>query len=236
MVPTSEAVAEALATVPEGTPWPWACFRVFPTVRGTRVPVIGDDELEEMGFRPASAFPTLEMPPGIDVTFAIEADVVYIHLDQAQLDRWDMTLEQVSRAAMTNLRRAVVGWRGKVYEDDTLDGTPVRGLEGWPHWAVSLLLLPDGLQRIFGSHDQLFIAPYHCNLMSLPIDVDRDFAADLIDMFGTINPRSLLLGMPAFALRNGKLSTEELPGFPDDPDDVDEAGEYSAARGVVASA
>jgi hypothetical protein len=221
LVPTGEAVAEALATIPPEVPWPWACFRVVPTIRGKRVPYILDDELEEMGFQPASAFPTLDMSPGVAVTFAIEVDPVYVSITQEQLDRWEMTLEQVRRAAELNIRRTIRAWNGGVYRDDYAE-VPIRMLKGWPHWAASLALLPDELQRIFGSHDQLFVAPYHCNLVSMPVDVDRDIAADLIDLFGYLNPQSLLLGLPAFALRDGELSIEELPGLEVEPDD--EAG------------
>jgi hypothetical protein len=103
--------------------------------------------------------------------------------------------------------------------EESYEGVVVRSLEGWPHWAVSLLLLPDELQRLFGTDDQVFVAPYACNLIALPGDVDRDIAADLVDMFGTINPQSLLRGLPAFVLRNGSLSTEELPGWPELPDE-----------------
>lgn len=218
MVPTSEAVAEAMESIPDGAPWPWAALRVLPAIRGLRVPVIEDAELEKFGFRPLSAFPTVEMAPGIDVSFAIEVDVVNVNIDQEQLDRWEMTIAQVAPAAMANLHRVVGTWTGTAYPDST-DGVTIHLLQGWPHWAASLILLPDDLKRLFGSHDQLFIAPYACNLLSLPIDVDRDFAADLIDLFGTINPRSLLLGMPAFALRDGELFIEDLPGFPDLPEE-----------------
>jgi hypothetical protein len=218
LVPTSEAVAEALATIPDEAPWTWAALRVLPAIRGRRVQVIEDGELEKMGFRPSSAFPTLHCAPGIDVTLVIEVDVICVTIDQQQLDRWEMTLEQVVPAAMANLRRAVGTWRGSVREEIN-EGVHVRTLDGWPHWATGLLLVPDELQRLFGPHDQLFIAPYSCNLISLPIDVERDYAADLVDLFGIVNPRSLLLGMPAFALRGGELSIEELPGFPEDPAD-----------------
>jgi hypothetical protein len=92
-------------------------------------------------------------------------------------------------------------------------------IEGWPQWASSLVLAPDALERFFGPEDQLFVAPYQCNLISLPVDVDRDIAADVVDLFGTVNPKSVLIGMPAFVLRDGVLSTEELPGWPDEPHD-----------------
>jgi hypothetical protein len=81
------------------------------------------------------------------------------------------------------------------------------------------MLLPDELLRNFGAHDQLFVAPYHCNLISLPVAIDRDDAADLVDLFGYLNPQSLLLGLPAFVLRGGELPVEELPGLDAKDDD-----------------
>lgn len=218
MVPTAEAVAEALDQIPAEPSWAWAALRVLPAIPGDVVRVLEDVGLDELGFLPLADLPTLHVEPGVDVAFGIEADVVQVRVHQADLDRWDMTLADVMPAALANLRRAVGTWTGRMKED-SYEGVPVRMLEDWPHWAVSLLLLPDELKRVFGADDQVFVAPYACNLISLPGDVDRDLAADLVDMFGTINPRSLLRGLPAFVLRDGMLSIEELPGWPDLPDD-----------------
>jgi hypothetical protein len=220
MVPTAEAVAEALDSIPAEPPWTWAALRVMPTIPGDVVRLLEGldlDELDDLGFRPLLEFPTVHVEPGIDVALAIEADVVHVKVGQADLDRWDMQAADVMPAALANLRRAVGTWNAKMKEDE-YEGVPVRMLEEWPHWAVSLLLLPEELKRVFGSHDQVFVAPYACNLVSLPPDVDMDIAADLVDMFGTINPRSLLRGLPAFVLRDGILSIEELPGWPDLPE------------------
>ncbi len=205
-------------TIPEGMPWAWAALRLLPAVRGERIQVMEDVELEQLGFRPLGTFPSLAMPPGLDVTFAVEVDVVEITVKQANLDAWDRTVEQIAPLAMANLARAVGTWRGAVYED-AYEGVPVRLMEGWPHWASSLVLDIDLLTRCFGTQDQLFIAPYKCNLISLPADVDRDLAADLVDLFGFINPKSLLLGLPAVVLRDGTLTTEDLPGFADLPEE-----------------
>lgn len=217
-VPTAEAMADALQRVPAGMPWAWAALRVLPTVRGERVQVMEDIELEELGFVPASSYPSVALPPGVDVTFSIEVDVLGLNVDQRQLDAWEMTADQVLPAAIANLRRTVGSWQGRAY-DDVYEGVPVR-MRGWPSWASSLLLLPDDLLRILGEEDQVLIAPYQCNLISLPVDVDRGVAADLVDLFGVINPASLLIGMPAFVLRDGRLSPEGLPGF----ESLEEAG------------
>jgi hypothetical protein len=129
--------------------------------------------------------PSLEMNPGIEVTAAIDIDVATMAVDQEMLDRWDMTIERVVAVALGNLRREVGTWIGTIYTDDSYHDIPVRGLDGWPAWSTSLLLLPDELKRLFGDHDQLFIAPYQCCLVSLPIDVSRDIAADIVDLFGS---------------------------------------------------
>ena len=89
---------------------------------------------------------------------AIDVDVASITIDQQQLDRWELTIDQVAAAALANLRRVVGTWHGRVNEEE-FDGIPVRTLKGWPSWATSLLLIPDELARIFGPGDQLFVAP-----------------------------------------------------------------------------
>jgi AbrB family looped-hinge helix DNA binding protein len=113
--------------------------RVLPIIRGDRIRILDDDNLEELGLRPLSDFPTLEMPPGIDVAMAIDVDVASITIDQQQLDRWELTIDQVAAAALANLRRVVGTWHGRVNEEE-FDGIPVRTLKGWPSWATSLLL------------------------------------------------------------------------------------------------
>jgi hypothetical protein len=80
-------------------------------------------------------------------------------------------------------------------------------------WASSLVLDAELLMQCFGREDQLLVAPYACNLISLPADIDLDIVADIVDMFGIINPSSLLIGLPAFVLRDGELTTTELPGL-----------------------
>jgi hypothetical protein len=217
IVPTAEAVAEALATVPPGTPWAWAALRLLPAVRGERVQVLSDDEIEEIGFRPLSDFPTVNLPPGLDISIVIDIGPASVTVDQEQLDRWEMRIEDLLPPAMANLRRAIGTSRAEVYED-SYEGVPTRALRGWPQWAGSLLVCADELMRLFGHHDQLFIVPYACNLVSLPADVDRDIAADLVDLFGWLNPQSLLINMPAVVLRDGELTIEELPGFENAPE------------------
>jgi hypothetical protein len=188
----------------------------MPSIRGSRIPAVDPEGLKNAGFAPIEQFPSQSLEPGINVTCAVDLDVCAVHVAQDLLDRWDKTIDEVIVAGLANLRRTVATWDGGIFHD-SIDGVPIKQLSPWPPWAVTLLLLPDELRRIFGGEDQLFIAPYHCTLFSLPIYADRDLAADVIDTFGHLNPSSLLLGLPAFALRDGVLSTEDLPGWSDKP-------------------
>jgi hypothetical protein len=232
VIPTGEAVAEALATIPAGYPWPWACLRILPMLRGERIAYLSDDEMEEVGFYPATDVPSLEVPPGVRVTFGIEVDPVLITVRQEQLDAWDRTPATLWEPALANLRRAAsdpIDMR----LDSSFHGIPIRTMDPWPHWAASLLVAPDELMRIFGTEDQLFVVPYHCLLLSMPIDVDRDDAADLVDTFAMINPQSLLIGLPAFVLRDGRLSVEPLPGLEHADEGDDELEEARAAPSLA---
>jgi len=215
-VPTAEAVAEALETVPPEAPWTWAALRILPAVRGDRIQML-DEDLEGLAFRSIDDFPTLVMPPGVEVTMLVDLGVAGMTVSQVDLDRWEKRIEDLVAPAMANLRRAIGTSRASTYADEH-DGLSVRMLRGWPSWGASLLLSLDDLTRIFGAHDQLFVAPYACNLISLPDDADLEHAADIVDLFGFLNPTSLLLNMPAFRLRNGELTTEPLPGVATAPD------------------
>src|SRR5687767_6834213 len=159
VIPTAEAVAEALETIPEGMPWAWSALRVMPAVRGERIAVLDDVEADRLGFTGIGECPSLLLPPGVDVTFTVALDVVGVNVAQTHLDAWDMTLEQVLPVAMGNLRRAVGTWRDGTY-DDRYEGVPVRMVTGWPTWASTLVIDPDLLMQLFGTDDQLFVAPY----------------------------------------------------------------------------
>jgi hypothetical protein len=45
VVPTAEAVSEALDQVPPHAPWAWGALRVMPTIPGDIVRVFDDDEM-----------------------------------------------------------------------------------------------------------------------------------------------------------------------------------------------
>lgn len=57
--------------------------------------------------------------------------IASITIEQQQLDRWELTIDQVAAAALANLRRVVGTWHGRVNEEE-FDGIPVRTLKGWP--------------------------------------------------------------------------------------------------------
>jgi hypothetical protein len=219
LVPTADAVALDLARVPDGKPWPWARDHLLPTIRGERTSVLDEEDLERIGFRPSRDFLTVELPPGVDVTFAVTIGVACLVVTADDISGWGVTPGDVVGHALANLRRLVHQRKQTIHVDDSDEYGPVRSMRSGPFWSAALLLLPDELTRIFGEQDQLFIPVYGCHLISLAIDVDRDLAADIVDIYGWFNPDSLIVGVPAFALRNGRLSAESLPAWEPSEDD-----------------
>lgn len=183
-----------------------------------------DDDLERIGFRPSRDFLSVELPPGIDVTFGVVIGAACVSVTADKVAEWGVTPGDVVGHALANLRR-IVGRRPQpIHVDESTEYGPIRSMRDGPFWSAALLLLPDELARIYGSQDQLFLMPFACNLISLPIDISRELAADILDIYGWLNPDSLILGLPAFAFRRGSLSAENLPvwepnedaGLPDD--------------------
>ena len=88
---------------------------------------------------------------------------------------------------------------------------PVRILQSGVGCASALVLVPDELERIFGSAEQCLIAPMRDLLISMPVDADRELVRWLNDEFATMDPNGLALD--AFVLGNGALRYEALsPG------------------------
>ena len=89
---------------------------------------------------------------------------------------------------------------------------PVRILQSGLGCASALVLVPDELQRIFGTERQCLIAPMRDLLISLPADADRELVGWLNEEFATMDPNGLALD--AFVLEDGSLRYESLPAGP----------------------
>lgn len=221
MVPTAEAIALDLARVPPDLPWDWASGRLLAIVRGEQVPVIDAETLEDAGFEVPEMYITREMPPGVRVGFVVSCGVAALNVTPSMVESWGVSVDDVVMHAMAGLRRHVQMTPSTV-DIDTSDPAwpPVRTNRPGTWWSASLVLLPDALMAIFGEHDQIFVAPYSCLLLSVPIDTDIDAVADLVDLYGWVNASALLVGLPAFVLRDGVLHAQRLPEWVPGEDDV----------------
>ena len=85
---------------------------------------------------------------------------------------------------------------------------PVRILQSGVGCASALVLVPDELERIFGSERQCLIAPMRDLLISMPADADRELVGWLNDEFASMDPNGLALD--AFVLEDGTLRYEAL--------------------------
>lgn len=221
VIPTAEAMALDLERMPAGLPWEWASERLVAVVRGERIPVVDSVTLERAGFDVPEAYVTREMAPGVRVGFVVSCGVASLNVNQSMIDSWGVTIEDVTAHAMAGLLRQVRISRSVVEVDTSEEGwPPVSSIRGDAWWASSLVLLPDELMRIYGEHDQIFAAPYSCLLLSVPIDTDLETVADIVDLYGYVNPTSLLIGLPAFVLRDRELSAQRLPEWEPSDDTV----------------
>ena len=67
----------------------------------------------------------------------------------------------------------------------------MRILQSGVGCASALVLVPDELERIFGSAEQCLIAPMRDLLISMPVDADRELVGWLNDEFATMDPNGL---------------------------------------------
>jgi hypothetical protein len=85
---------------------------------------------------------------------------------------------------------------------------PLQTLQSGTGSASTFVLVPEMLARIFGPAPQLFIAPMRDLLVSMPLDVDREFAAWLHQEFAAIDPNCL--APVAFRFTAGTVTLEPL--------------------------
>jgi len=105
---------------------------------------------------------------------------------------------------VANLERWAASLEPTIVRGATLSGHQVRIIEKQPTWASSILLVPDQLRRLFGSHDQMFAAPRTNTLLGFSLDVPTRVAADIVVEFEAGAPYPLMLD--PFLLEDGELT------------------------------
>jgi len=134
-------------------------------------------------------------------------------------ERWECSFGQLLDTALRNLghRAARIGLDR--VQGGVLSGREVRLLRGRPRWASSMLLAPEALFRLFGSHDQILVAPAADCLVSFPLDTPSLTVADTVVDFERASRRPLWLD--PFVISDGKLTWVQ-PADEDAEDDEDD--------------
>jgi hypothetical protein len=159
----------------------------------------------------ASGFPEAVralVPPGVSVTFAIDAGPAFTHISEDLLGRWGLPLSDVIAQAFANLERRAAACSPEQLVHEPVGGIRLRALQSRTGSASTFVLLPHALARIFGPGPQLFIAPMRDLLVSLPAGVDRGFATWLHEEFAALDPNCL--APIAFDFRDGRIALEPL--------------------------
>ena len=199
---TPEAVLRAMGGLPPDLEWPVMAPNVIPILprRRPMPPVAGEP------FR-------VTLPPGIPTGFGIDIGPAFLVVGESLLETWPIGPADLVATALDNLRDRMLPLRPRDLLCESIDGVPVRVLQSGLGCASTLVLVPDELQRIFGSGPQVLVAPMRDLLISLPAGADRSFAAWLNDEFAAMDPNGLALD--AFVLDDGGLRYETLrPPFP----------------------
>ena len=196
---TADAVLRAMGSLPSDLGWYELAASVIPVLPRRRpMPPMTDEP-----FR-------VTLPPGIPTGFGIDIGPAFLVVGEPLLRSWPIGPADLVARALENLRRRTRSVRARDVATLDIDGVPARVLQTGVGCASVLVLAPDELQRILGEQPQCLLAPMRDVLVSLPPDVDRQFAARLNDELALMDPNGLALD--AFMLDGGALRYERLPG------------------------
>jgi hypothetical protein len=205
LIRNDRAFIRATRKMPRPVPWEWAEPRLMPLVASPR-----NDKPGEELVRASSDV-------GCAIEFGIDLGGHFPLVDRSVAERWEMSAEQLRAAATANLGRRAPAIPASAVRTAVRSGRVIRVLRHPVGCASSLLLAPQELRRLFGSHDQVFGAPGRHTLVSFPIDTPASTVAELhVEMeMDELVP----LFLQPLALIDGRLvwSDTEL----DDEDGVD---------------
>ncbi len=195
---TAEAVVRAMGSLPRDLGWDELAPSVIPVLprRRPMPPMSGEP------FR-------VTLPPGIPTGFGIDIGPAFLVVGQALLGGWPIGPADLVARALANLHDRTHAVRSRDLVGLDIEGVPVRVLQTGLGCASALVLTPDELRRILGEQPQCLIAPMRDVLVSMPPDVDREFAAWLNEELASMDPNGLALD--AFALDGCGLRYERLP-------------------------
>ncbi len=188
----SRALRRAARRMPKPMPWDWAEPRLMPLLSGPTFDLPGEAIVRARS----------ELGPMVEI--GVDLGGVFTYVDEAVAQRWECSAQQLMGSGLRNLAERAARLQASQVTGGVMSGRAIRLLRDHPHWASSLVLVPEHLLRLFGSHDQIIGAPQMACLVSLPIDTPAAFAAEIILEFEQTARRSLWLD--PFLVRDGQLS------------------------------
>ncbi|MEA2632214.1 MAG: hypothetical protein QOE66_2433 [Chloroflexota bacterium] len=133
------------------------------------------------------------VPPGVTVGFGIDLGLAFARVAAAHLDDWPVDLPGLTDRALRNLRHRARHASDYDLVSDAIGGIPTVVFQSRDGWASTAILVPEAIERFFGSGPALFIAPSRDLLVGLPVDVDLEFATWLAEEFEAEDPNALRL-------------------------------------------
>ena len=148
------------------------------------------------------------VPPGVTVGFGVDLGLAFMRVGVGHLDDWPVDLAGLTERALRNLRRRARHARDYDLVREPIGGIPTVVFQSRDGWASTAVLVPEAIERFFGSGPALFIAPSRDLLVGLPVDVDLEFATWLAEEFEAEDPNALRL--EAFEWRDGTVRCRPL--------------------------
>lgn len=190
-VAEQRAIRRAARSMPLPVPWEWALPRLIPLLAGPRLDQPGEPIVRAVASN------------GCAIVFGLDLDGAMPLVDEMVAERWECSPDQLLHAAMTNLRGRAALVDPAAVTRGTLSGRVVRLLREPSACASSLVLVPDELARVLGSHDQVLAAPGGATLLSLPVETPPAIVAQIVIDLESQEPYPLMLD--PFLLVGGEL-------------------------------
>jgi hypothetical protein len=177
--PSVDAVVAAIAGLGAPLTWPAVAGRIVPLLERSRPYPPG-----------APARASVVVPPGVTITMAIDVGPGYVHVAQAMVDDWPITVADVAAQALVNVYARAAELEPSAVVRETVDGVPVQAIQTGLGIGSVLVLAPTEVSRLFGHQPALFVAPMRDLLLALPPGA-QDVAAFLFGEIAAQDPNHL---------------------------------------------
>ncbi len=152
---------------------------------------------------PVNDLPRRVYPPGIETVLGLDIGPAMLFVPHEQLARWEVGADEAFDRALDNVREQVAARRQFALVHERIADVPTLAFQSRDGWGSQLLLLPDELVRVLGDRNGLILAPMRDLIVSLPLDVEREFAHWLLEEFAEVDMNAL--DIPPLALVDGQL-------------------------------